>query len=131
VTASNVPRPAALILVFRKRPPSGKDLLTDRVRQLGARDQLATPQVERGWSANTRAEREAVFKDASLILPDGHRIRVVIKDLNAEGARVEYFQQTRLPEFVEIAASMLKLKRRARVVWQNGAAAGLQFLDGT
>jgi hypothetical protein len=110
--------------VFGKRPPSGKDALTQRVRQLGGRSAPAGPPP-----AEARAQRDAVFKNGSVILPDGARMVVVIKDLSDAGARVEFFARTTLPEEVLLVEPMLKLRRRARVAWQSDGAAGLQFID--
>jgi hypothetical protein len=112
--------------VFGKRPPSGNDALTQRVRQLGARSAPARPASSR---TEARAQRDAVFKNGSVILPDGARMVVVIKDLNDTGARVEFFARTLLPEEVLLVEPMLKLRRRARVAWQSDGAAGLQFID--
>ena len=112
--------------MFGKRPPSGKDALTQRVRQLGARSAPAEPPPSR---AEARAQRDAVFKNGSVILPDGARMVVVIKDLSDSGARVEFFARTTLPEVVLLVEPMLKLRRRARVAWQSDGAAGLQFID--
>ena len=115
--------------MFRKRPPGGKDSLADRTRQLSNRDTGAPGAPRMAKNVTQRAPRQPVFKDATLILPDGARVKAVIKDLTATGARVEYFHQTQLPGAVVIAAALLRLRCNARVVWQTGSAAGLQFLD--
>jgi hypothetical protein len=54
---------------------------------------------------------------------------VVIKDLSASGARVEFFQRLQLPAFVMLIEPTLKLRKAARVIWERGAAAGLKFED--
>jgi hypothetical protein len=117
--------------MFGKRPPGGKDLLGRRVRALGARsdasDGAASNQPPA--RAKARAKRDAMFKNATLTLPDGARIVVVIKDITATGARVEFFARTELPDKVLLSEPSLKLKRPAHVVWQDGGAAGLQFAD--
>jgi hypothetical protein len=112
--------------VFGKRPPNGKDALTQRVRQLGAR---SAPEGAPPPRAEGRAKRDAVFKNGTVILPDGARMVVVIKDLSDAGARVEFFARTTLPEEVLLVEPMLKLRRRARVAWQSDGAAGLQFIE--
>lgn len=118
--------PADCVQVFGKRPQSGKDGLTQRVRELGERS--AAP-IAPAQHSKHRQPRSAVFKNGSVILPDGARIIVVIKDLSAAGARVEFFARTVLPQEVLLVEPMLKLRRQARVVWQNDGAAGLQFTD--
>jgi hypothetical protein len=112
--------------VFGKRPPSGKDALTQRVRQLGER---SAPPAAPPAPALDRAQREALFKNGTVTLPDGARMVVVIKDLSDAGARIEFFARTTLPEEVLLVEPMLKLRRRARVVWQSDGAAGLHFID--
>jgi len=53
---------------------------------------------------------------------------VVIKDLSAAGARVEFFARTALPPMMVLSEPMLKMKVRVRVIWQEGGAAGLEIL---
>jgi hypothetical protein len=76
-----------------------------------------------------RAERERVFRQATLVFPDGHRMAVVVKDVSTTGARIEFFQHIRLPEEVMFLEATLKLRKRARVVWQEDGTVGLAFLD--
>lgn len=119
--------------MFGKRPIGGKDALNQRVRALSARGaspdlaKSATPPASK--QPKLRPSRDAVFKNGSLTLPDGARIAVVIKDLSAAGARVEFFARTTLPQMMVLSEPMLKLKVRVRVVWQDGGAAGLEILD--
>lgn len=96
-----------------------------RVRDLGERSAV---QGERPLAKN-RKPRVAQFKNGSLIFPDGARIVVVIKDLSETGARIEFFSHTVLPQQALLVEPMLKLRREARVVWQIGGAAGLQFIE--
>jgi hypothetical protein len=45
------------------------------------------------------------------------------------GARVEFFQHVTLPDEVQFLEATLRLRKRARVVWQRDGVAGLAFLD--
>jgi hypothetical protein len=117
--------------MFRKRPSSGKQALTERVRQLGERP---TPPTDDARSSPVRGgkprePRRAIFKNGTVMFGTGVRLSVVIKDLTDSGARIEFFARTMLPDEVILAEPMLKLRRRARVAWQRDGAAGLQFLD--
>lgn len=61
------------------------------------------------------------------MLAEGERLSVAIKDLSEGGRRVEYFIRRELPDFVVLIESTLRIKRRARVIWQRDGAAGLAF----
>ena len=73
-------------------------------------------------------ERVAVFQECQVRLQDFHKIRAVIVDLSATGARIHYSDRTELPFRVRLSAPQLKLNCWARVVWQENEAAGLEFL---
>lgn len=75
-----------------------------------------------------REERVAVFQECLVTLHDFHKIRAVIVELGASGARIHYSERTDLPFRVRINAPQLKLNCWARVVWQHNEAAGLEFL---
>ena len=77
-----------------------------------------------------RADRQAVYRQGTLVLADGEKFSVAIKNLSESGARVEYFIRRELPELVLLIEPTLRIKRRARVVWQRDGAAGLVFEPG-
>jgi hypothetical protein len=76
-----------------------------------------------------RAFRRPFFRHGSLLLEDGQRIDVAVKDLSVGGARVEYYVRTELPERVLLCEPTLRLRCRAKVVWQIEGAAGLCFVQ--
>jgi hypothetical protein len=99
--------------------------LFGRTGGAAANEPEAEPFVER------RGEpREAVFQEVVLTLEDYHKIRAVIVNLSARGARIQFSTRTELPFRVRLSAPTLKLSCWARVVWQHDDAAGLQFLLG-
>ncbi|HVV32041.1 MAG TPA: PilZ domain-containing protein [Vitreimonas sp.] len=73
-------------------------------------------------------ERLRVFQECQVKLQDFHKIRAVIVDLSATGARIHYSDRVELPFRVRISAPQLKLNCWARVAWQDNEAAGLEFL---
>ena len=75
-----------------------------------------------------RAVRQAVFRQGALILADGERFPAALKNISASGARVEYFTRRELPEIVILVEPTLRIKSRARVVWQREGMAGLAFV---
>ena len=98
--------------------------MADRVRQLGqAKPRSIAP------TTKPREPREAHFRDGTLTLDDGERLRVVIKDLSASGARVEFVVHRQLPAVVTLSEPTRKLRRQAHVVWQRDGVAGLWFVD--
>jgi hypothetical protein len=76
-----------------------------------------------------RAPRQATFRNGVLLFNDV-RMVVVIRDLSATGARVDFLQRVELPIEVVLLEAMLKLRKHARVVWQQDGAAGLVFDAG-
>lgn len=64
------------------------------------------------------------------MLAAGERLSVAIKNLSESGARVEYFVRRELPAFVVLIEPVLRIKHRARVVWQRDGVAGLAFETG-
>lgn len=121
--------------MFGKSPPRG-GVLADRVRQIGqGKPADPAPQVDQARPSaapvrgeKKRAPRQPLYRNGVLIFDDGERLAVIIKDLNDGGARVDFFVHRLLPETVMLAEPTLKLRRRARVVWQGDGAAGLAFV---
>ncbi|MGQ0533059.1 MAG: PilZ domain-containing protein [Caulobacteraceae bacterium] len=108
--------------MFGKSPPR-RGVLADRVRQIAEAKPSSAP------VKGKRQPRQPVFRNGVLIFDDGERLSVVIKDLSDGGVRVEFFVNRPLPATIMLSEPTLKLRRRARVVWQSDGAAGLAFSD--
>lgn len=76
-----------------------------------------------------RAFRRPFFRQGALVFEDGQRLNIAVKDLSAGGARVEFYVRTTLPENVMLCEPTLRLRCRAKVVWQDEGAAGLAFIE--
>lgn len=76
-----------------------------------------------------RAFRRPFFRHGALMFEDGQRLDVAVKDLSVGGARIEYYLRTELPENVLLCEPTLRLRCRAKVVWQIEGAAGLCFVQ--
>lgn len=63
-----------------------------------------------------------------MITHGGARQNVAMKDVSATGARIEFHTRGMLPDQIIIIEPMMKLHKRARVVWQDEGIAGLEFL---
>lgn len=82
----------------------------------------SAPEAER-----SRAARHYLFKTATVRLPSGGMVEVIVKNLSASGASIE-FRGPKLPDKVLIIEPSLKLHRWAKVVWQSAGGAGLKFI---
>jgi hypothetical protein len=76
-----------------------------------------------------RAFRRPFFRHGALLFEDGQRLNIAVKDLSEGGARVEFYVRTTLPENVMLCEPTLRLRCRAKVVWQIEGAAGLAFIE--
>jgi hypothetical protein len=129
--------------MFGRKAASGRDVLAERMRQIAeprpapaAAESAATftsattpaPSVAKSVRKQDRAPRQSLFRTATLITSAGARQNVALKDVSATGARIEYHTRGTLPEIVVLIEPMLKLHKRARVVWQDEGIAGLEFL---
>jgi len=65
-----------------------------------------------------------------MITHGGARQNVAMKDVSATGARIEFHTRGMLPDQIIIIEPMMKLHKRARVVWQDEGIAGLEFIEG-
>ncbi len=127
----------------KPKPPPKLGGLAERVRQVSQRDApreaarnpLLEPFAEpkplgRLPRTKSREDRDAVYRNGVIILEDGARITVAVKNLSRKGARIEYFIRQELPARVMIVEPSTKLRAMARVVWQTDGAAGLEFIAG-
>jgi len=97
----------------------------DRVNAIAARTQLTD--YGAGNTGEARQPRTTVFQHASIKMPDGENISVLIKNISATGVRIELPQERPLAELVLITEHSDSLRRWAEVIWQDGAASGLQL----
>jgi len=133
--------------MFGRKQASAADALAARVRQIAdprpahAGDPPPPPveTVSRTYGAPTvaksvrkqdRAPRQSVFRTATMVTSGGARQNVALKDVSATGARIEFHTRSTLPSLVVLIEPMLKLHKRARVVWQEEGRAGLEFIEG-
>lgn len=114
-----------------KKPGNGKegDPLANRMKAIAARPALAdTDYVSSAPKADDRAKRESTFKQATLMLATGERVDVVVKNISATGAKVQFFKHVTLSPQVQMAEPTLRLRKWAKVIWQKDGEAGLQFV---
>lgn len=112
----------------RRRSAPDANRLSERMRQAVARETAPPPASLPLRRQFERAVRAAVFRQGALLLAGGEKLTVALKDISATGARIEYFARRELPEFVILVEPTLRIKSRARVVWQRDGVAGLQFI---
>lgn len=107
--------------MFGKKSSSGA--LSDRVRSIAERAPSAPMRAN-----NPRAPRRRVFRNGAVLLDTGERYTVALTDVSETGARIEFFHDMPLDEFT-LTEPMMRLRRRARVVWREERAAGVAFVD--
>lgn len=119
-----------------KKPDAkkGGDILAERLKAISGRGEFEAtdhrePVVYKAVGKRQRASRKPTFKQATLLLPSGDRMDVVVKNVSDTGARVDFFSRIQLPPTVILSEPTLRLRRKASVVWQGEGSAGLHFLD--
>jgi hypothetical protein len=109
-----------------KKPPD-KNLFAERLKAITkAPSALVQPLAPAEPSRPNRAPRQAVFRNASIVFANGERMAVVMKDLSATGARIEFVARADLPNELILIDAVGK-RRQVRLVWQREGAAGLEF----
>jgi hypothetical protein len=78
-----------------------------------------------GWIA--REEREPVSVGATIVLPDGRSVSVMIRDVSANGCCVE--SQEVLPVAQTVRLDLGSNSVEAEVRWALAGAAGLRLMD--
>ncbi|MBY0566528.1 MAG: hypothetical protein K2P70_04420 [Hyphomonadaceae bacterium] len=105
-------------------PPQAPGRLAERMRRAVERP---SPGTALAPAQTARSARQPVFRQGTLIFAGGERFSVVIKNVSERGALIEFFVRRELPHCVVLVESTLRLKHRARVMWQRDGAAGLVF----
>ena len=111
--------------MFGRRPPTAQHTLSDQIRQVAAR---SSAPASAPAAPKRRASRTAQFKTATLILDTGEMLKAAIIDVSETGLRLQSHVHDALPAEFTVSEPLLKLRRRVRVVWQEGGAAGVQFI---
>ncbi len=113
--------------MFKKSDKKASDPLADRMRKIAA-----VPVEEATYSSvvtgEKRAERKPTFKTATLTMISGERIDVVVKNVSATGARIEFLRDVTLTDRVMLSEPTMRIRTWAYVIWQTRGAAGLQFV---
>jgi hypothetical protein len=116
-----------------KKPGNSKegDPLANRLKAIASKPALAeSDYVASAPKVDNRAKRQATFKQATLMLSGGERVDVVVKNISATGAKVQFFKHVTLSQKVMMSEPTLRIRRWAEVVWQKDGEAGLHFVEG-
>jgi hypothetical protein len=116
-----------------KKPPTPEpSALADRLKKIATTKappiEFAGQPVRKG-PRPVREERRSVFKNGVLDMIGGGKLDVVVKNVTSKGARIEFHERILLPAEVNFVSSMLGIRKRARVVWQEENSAGLEFIN--
>lgn len=91
-------------------------------------EQMTDPGEDTRLAQMRKHRRKPIYSDARLSCPDGRTIDCMILDFSEGGAKVRFITTMQLPEKLKIVSKRPTLDTLARVAWQNGSTAGLQFL---
>ena len=75
-----------------------------------------------------RPTRSSVYRPATVTLPFGEEVQVVIKSISRGGARIDYFQNRSLPDTLHIREASTGLDTPAVVTWRSDHGCGLRFV---
>lgn len=116
-------------MIGKKKASKGAPL-TDRIKAIS--DPLANVEKEYVDTHITkdggRAKREPTYKQATVQMRTGERLPVVVKNVSATGARIEYFKTVPLSDVVYLMEPTLDIRAWCDVVWERDNVAGLRFL---
>ena len=74
-------------------------------------------------------DRAPSFKDATVTLPGGQRLKAIAVDIDDKGARVRFIAHESLPPLVHVSINGICSNRQARIAWRDKKDAGLKFVD--
>ena len=108
----------------KKNPPNK---LSDRVRTVTAPPApAAVPKTAK--PLKPRQARASKFKHATIVMSDGLKLDVILRNLSESGARIDFYGDgADIVGPVLLLEPSLGLKKRARVVWKDRNSAGLSF----
>lgn len=107
-----------------------QNALAARLQQISSSQALeASAYSDVSTRKRARNERSATYKTAGLMTGAGERMAVVIKNLSATGARLEFFRKVDLPDRLWLSEPTLPLQTWANVVWREEGAVGVVFVD--
>jgi len=115
--------------MFKKNKPPAEPRLGERLKTISERAAPSADDYQSVASTETRKPRKPTFRQATLALPHGEKILVVVKNLSATGARVEFFQNRKLTGKVRLIEPGSGLNTRAEVIWQSDGLLGLNFIS--
>ena len=114
--------------LFGAKKPDGPK--QGRIQQTLA--QTATAIAARPNAPNLpRLHRAMVYREAYVIYESGYRRMGIVLDYSANGARLRFPTNERLPPEVILHAGAVGVEGRARVVWQHNSEAGLALIPDT
>lgn len=115
--------------MFKKPDSKPANPLSERLQRIAGKPALDDNEYRGDQPKKVaRSSRDSTFKQATVRLLGGERVDVVVKNLSATGARIEFFRKVTLTDQVLISEPSTRLKRTAQVVWQKEGSAGLHFL---
>jgi PilZ domain len=101
----------------------------DRVRAIAGSS--APHEYTSVGKSKKRERRQALFKQAIVVLGDGEQAPVVIRNLSQTGCRIEFGRNINPVGRLRLIEQSLALDVWGNVVWRGGGACGLVFEDSS
>lgn len=110
-----------------KKPFGKSGALSDRVRKISEAAPVVPSELTNA-GANNREVRKPSFRPGTLTFMHGEKLSVMVTNISATGARVQFVRGTNLPERVLVTEPLSGLHKLGYVVWQSTNVAGIAFV---
>ncbi|MEO0882159.1 MAG: PilZ domain-containing protein [Pseudomonadota bacterium] len=104
-------------------------MVTSLLKLLGLRQPAEDIPVTEAEIPSRNGERAPAYKDATIRLTGGLKLRAIAVDVDEQGARLRFTGHQSLTETVSVSINGFCRQRTARVAWSDGNDVGLQFVD--
>lgn len=110
-----------------KKPVAKSDAFADRVRRISEAAPVVPNELANAGTGK-REVRKPSFRPGTLTFMHGERLDVMVTNISATGARVQFMRNTHLPERVRVTEPLTGLNKWGYVVWQAANVAGIAFV---
>lgn len=110
-----------------KKPVVKSSAFADRVRRISEAAPVV-PKELANTGVNKREVRKPSFRPGTLTFMHGEKLSVMVTNISATGARVQFVRGAHLPERVLVSEPLTGLHKWGYVVWQAANVAGVEFV---
>lgn len=103
-------------------------MLSSLLKVFGSRKAPDEELVVEAEVPSRAGEREPAYKDATIRLESGQKLRAIAVDFDEKGARLRFTGHQSLSDTLAVSINGFCRMRQARVAWYDGADVGLAFI---